>query len=415
MNAWREVALGELIEISHGYAFKGEYFSEGGEKRVVTPGNFFEAGGFRDRGAKQKSYDGPIPAQYILNPGEIVVAMTEQAHGLLGSSGLVPDTGTWLHNQRIGRVRFRDRSTSRRFVYYLFNTPAIRAQISATATGAKVRHTAPERILAVKAVVPDPPMQARIATVLSAFDELIEINERRIDLLERLVRALYVDWFVRFRYPGHDGANGIPPGWQRRPASQVLIVNPRVRSSQTSFPKVTMGDVDERLAVVFPSEQVTRASGSRFQRDDVLFARITPCLENGKTALVKFLERDSMGVGSTEFIVLRGNVVGPAFTYCAARSDPVREHAIKSMSGASGRQRVASNAFDSVEIVEPSKAAADEFERQAGPLLDGSFVLASQNRALARVRDLLLPRLVTGRLDLSDVDLGDLLPDEDAE
>lgn len=154
------------------------------------------------------------------------------------------------------------------------------------------------------------------------------------------------------------------------------------------------------------------ATGSRFELGDVLFARITPCLENGKTALVQFLEHGEMAVGSTEFIVLRGISVGPSFTYCAARSDEFRRHAIQTMSGADGRQRVASEAFDTLQLVEPSAEISDAFERVVGPLLESAYAVAVQNRALARTRDLLLPRLVTGRLDISDVDLGGLLEEE---
>lgn len=205
MSEWHDTTLGELMDISHGFAFKGEFFSEGGDTRLVTPGNFYEAGGFRDRGDKQKSYDGPVPERYVLEPGDVVVAMTEQAAGLLGSSGIVPSTGRWLHNQRIGRVHIREGAADKRFIYYLFNTPAVRAHVSATATGAKVRHTAPERILSVCAAVPSPGVQARVGAVLAAFDELIAINTRRIELLEGLARLLYREWFVRFRFPGHEG------------------------------------------------------------------------------------------------------------------------------------------------------------------------------------------------------------------
>ena len=192
--------------------------------------------------------------------------------------------------------------------------------------------------------------------------------------------------------------------------SDVFIINPRIRATQTSYEKVTMGDLNERLATVFPSQRVSRPSGTRFEKDDVLLARITPSLENGKTGLVKFLTPGEIAVGSTEFIVLRGKVVGPAFAYCAARSDRVRDHAVRSMSGASGRQRVATDAFNSLQIVEPPPDVAEEFERTAGPWLDMGYELARQSQALAKTRDLLLPALVTGRRDVSKVALGLLLP-----
>jgi type I restriction enzyme S subunit len=193
-------------------------------------------------------------------------------------------------------------------------------------------------------------------------------------------------------------------------ASDALEVNPRLASGDGPYPKVTMGDVNERSSHVIPSATVERPSGSRFERDDVLLARITPCLENGKTALVKFLEPDEIGVGSTEFAVLRGRRVGPAFVYCAARSEHLREHAVKSMSGASGRQRIASNCFDTLRLVEPSALIASRFEVTAQPMLQEVYERRLQSDALAATRDLLLPRLVTGRLDTSDIDLGELLP-----
>ena len=200
---------------------------------------------------------------------------------------------------------------------------------------------------------PDLATQRRIAAVTAAFDELIEINERRIELLEDLARSLYREWFVQLRFPGHGESletGRVPQKWQVLPASTALEVNPRIRVEQDSFPKVVMADISERFSHVVPSAVADRATGSRFLRGDVLLARITPCLENGKTALALFLDEGQMGVGSTEFIVLRGKSVGSAFVYCAARSDDFREQAIKTMSGASGRQRVANDCLDSLLI-----------------------------------------------------------------
>jgi len=347
-----------------------------------------------------------------VTPQQDDIVFTHEA--TLHRYALIPRGFHGCLGRRLALIRpHRDRADPR-YLHQALRSPAWRSTVEERViSGATVDRIPLIDFPSFPIRVPNLGTQRRIAAVLAAFDELIAINERRIELLEDLARSLYREWFVRLRFPGHNSKiDGLPDAWQHRPASQVFTVNPRIRSDQAAFPKVTMRDVDERFATVFPSEVVARASGSRFQRDDVLFARITPCLENGKTALAKFLDRGVMGVGSTEFIVLRGVTVGPAFTYCAARSDAVRQHAIKSMSGASGRQRVASNAFDALELVEPSAEVAAAFERCVGPLLDEGFALASQDRALARTRDLLLPRLVTGRLDISDIDLGDLLPAE---
>lgn len=99
-----EAPLSELCDIKHGYAFEGEFFAQEGDYALLTPGNYFESGGYRDRGEKQKYFTGSIPSDYILSEGDLLVAMTEQAAGLLGSPLLVPEPDRFLHNQRLGLV-----------------------------------------------------------------------------------------------------------------------------------------------------------------------------------------------------------------------------------------------------------------------------------------------------------------------
>src|SRR5258706_6702568 len=96
---WRQCTLGELIRIKHGWAFKGEFFSDTGKYIVLTPGNFDEKGGFRIRPGKDRAYSDNFPEAYILKEGDVIVAMTEQAPGLLGSSALIPESDRFLHNQ----------------------------------------------------------------------------------------------------------------------------------------------------------------------------------------------------------------------------------------------------------------------------------------------------------------------------
>jgi hypothetical protein len=183
MKTWRDCKLGDLLQIKHGFAFLGEHFGSTGTHVVLTPGNFLEEGGFKERSDKAKWYSGPIPDDYVLNEGDLIVAMTEQAEGLLGSSALIPRSGVYLHNQRLGLVQIRDRKQAdQHFIYYLFNSKPVRQQIRGSASGTKIRHTAPSRIADVKVSVPPLPVQRRIAGILSAYDELMENSQRRIRL-----------------------------------------------------------------------------------------------------------------------------------------------------------------------------------------------------------------------------------------
>jgi type I restriction enzyme S subunit len=141
-----------------------------------------------------------------------------------------------------------------------------------------------------------------------------------------------------------------------------------------------------------------KATSVKFRNGDVLLARITPCLENGKTAYVNFLGTDEVACGSTEFIVLRGRQVSPYFTYCLARTHDFRENAIKSMIGSSGRQRVQVSCFDEFGIGLPPKPLLDQFDEFAASCFSMITNLQRQNEQLMRARDLLLPRLMNGEI-----------------
>jgi len=161
MSGWRQCKLGELLEIKHGFAFLGEHFADQGTHIVLTPGNFFDEGGFKHKGDKEKWYRGPIPSDYVLDAGDLIVAMTEQAEGLLGSSAIIPRSGLYLHNQRLGLVQLRDsEQADKHFVYYVFNSKPVRQQIRGSASGTKIRHTVPSRIADLKVSVPPPPHSA---------------------------------------------------------------------------------------------------------------------------------------------------------------------------------------------------------------------------------------------------------------
>lgn len=188
-EGWQESALSNICTIKHGFAFKSEYFCDKAEYTLLTPGNFFEAGGYRDRGAKQKYYDGPVPDSFILKGGDLLVAMTEQAAGLLGSPILVPTAGVYLHNQRLGLVQPRPGvEWVNEFFFHIFNTSHLRDQLHRTGTGQKVRHTSPGKIGDV--VVYFPATAAEQSAVASQLDDLWSQTEQLYDAYSKRLEKL---------------------------------------------------------------------------------------------------------------------------------------------------------------------------------------------------------------------------------
>ena len=195
--------------------------------------------------------------------------------------------------------------------------------------------------------------------------------------------------------------DGVPEGWTHVSTPKAIAINPATRlSSNDEHWYVEMSDLPTDSMVIQNAIMRDGRSGSKFRNGDTLFARITPCLENGKTGFVNFMTDDEVGKGSTEFIVLRSKHVTPEYVYCLARNYDFRENAIKSMIGSSGRQRVQESCFDKFMIWIPPKALLSLFDEIAKPTFQLIQYLHSQNQKLKISRDLLLPRLMSGEIEL---------------
>ena len=180
----------------------------------------------------------------------------------------------------------------------------------------------------------------------------------------------------------------------------MIDVNPRrVLKAGTLAPYLDMKNLPRTGHNA--EEVVPRAAGSgmKFQNGDTLLARITPCLENGKTCLVDFLREGQVGWGSTEYIVLAPKPpLPPQFGYLLARSEVLRNFAIQNMTGTSGRQRVPAECFNTFQIAVPPALLAQRFGELTGPMTAAAKANADQSRTLGTLRDRLLPKLLSGAL-----------------
>lgn len=194
---WVKKPFSELCDIKHGYAFEGEFYSSDGEYVLLTPGNFYEQGGYRDRGENQKYYIGKIPIGYVLNCGDLLVAMTEQAAGLLGSPILVPEADKFLHNQRLGLLTKRPGvAWTNEFFFHVFNTEPVRKAIHASASGAKVRHTSPRKIGEIVFSFPCSALeQKRIADCITFIDDIITAATQELDATKTHKKGLMQQLF----------------------------------------------------------------------------------------------------------------------------------------------------------------------------------------------------------------------------
>nr|WP_319020576.1 restriction endonuclease subunit S [Vibrio litoralis] len=176
-EGWEWCRVDDVMVLKHGYAFKSSYFSEDSKAYILTtPGSFYETGGFRDRGNKTKYYDGPLDQEFIFKANDLIIPLTEQAPGLLGSAAFIPDDGkTYLHNQRLAKLTPYLDLVSKEYIYWYFNSPYLRSELARTCSGTTVRHSSPIKVQMTLFAIPPINEQSNI---VAKVDELMAICDK---------------------------------------------------------------------------------------------------------------------------------------------------------------------------------------------------------------------------------------------
>jgi type I restriction enzyme S subunit len=313
------------------------------------------------------------------------------------------------------------------FLYYLFKSPDVRERIRSIAIGSSVPGFNLGQLRSIRIRAPELPDQRAIAHILCVLDDKIQLNRRINHDLEELARILFTSWFVDFDpvaakrdgktpigipfetidlFPSHfeDSELGpIPQGWRATGLDKAFELNPKreLRNGEVA-PYLEMSAMPTSGHA--PESWALRAAGSgmRFMNGDTLMARITPCLENGKTAFVDFLEDGQVGWGSTEYIVMRSRPPLPhVISYLLARDEDFRAFAIQGMTGSSGRQRVGTDVLARHKLAVPSDPRVfNAFGTIVEPLFEMAKANFAESRTLAALRDTLLGPLLSGELTI---------------
>ena len=287
----------------------------------------------------------------------------------------------------------------------------------------------PTDIECLKFKLPPLPEQRAISHTLDALDDKIELNRRMSETLEEIAQALFKSWFVDFdpvrakmegRWRRGESLPGLPAdlwelfpdsmmksemgelpeGWNAAPLTELIEINPKRFLQQGEIaPYLDMANMPTIGHVPHIITNRPFGSGVKFTNGDTLVARITPCLENGKTAYVDFLSNGEIGWGSTEYIVMQPKPPLPSeFAYCLSRSASFRKFAIQNMTGTSGRQRVSVKALSQFMLPSPTRHVAESFGVKIQLLLERASKAIQVSRTLTILRDALLPRLISGNL-----------------
>lgn len=414
MKGWAEFNLERLVQIKHGFAFKGEFFADEPTNDILlTPGNFSIGGGFKSD--KLKYYSGMVPSDYVLKEGDLIVTMTDLSKeaDTLGFAAKVPkmDSKRFLHNQRIGLVTLIDDKVDIGFIYWLMRTYSYQRYVAGSATGATVKHTSPTKIRSYKFIAPKSIItQRKIASILSAYDDLIENNLKRIKLLEELAQRTYEEWFVKFRVKGAelkvDKEKGLPEGWEVKKLKDVCH---RIQSGGTPSRANDLfwqdGTIDwfktkelQDSWLIASEEKITsnslkNSSAKTFPKNTILMAiYASPTL--GRLGI---LNHESSCNQAALGFVCNDKIITWEWLYF--KLFELRDR-FNGIARGAGQQNISAELVKDQDFILPPFKIISLFTKFISPVFNQTLILHRQNLSLKEARDILLPRLMSGKMEV---------------
>lgn len=432
MTEWRDVKLSDLISIKHGYAFKGEFFSEEETSYIlVTPGNFNIGGGFKSD--KFKWYNGEIPIDYILKKDDLIVTMTDLSKNgdTLGYSALVPELNgkMLLHNQRIGLVEIKSQKIDKLFLYWLMRTSVYQKSIVNTASGSTVKHTSPDRICQFSFSRPPLDIQRKIAGILGALDDKIEVLRAQNKTLEQMAQAVFQSWFVDFDivrakaaglpaadvckkyhitpdiydlFPSTFSADNLPLGWEKKKLGDMVCnVKENIKAGRETIikPYVPIDCISSKTLTLYESKSGEEAQSSliSFRQKDILFGAMRAYFHKVCIAPYEGTTR------STAFVLRPYKQKDLSFSLLSVFQKNCIDFASMNSKGSTMPYAVWDHCLSDYQTEASSSTIRDAFNNIVEPYLDKLIENSKQIRTLEQTRDTLLPQLISGKLDVENM------------
>jgi len=388
MSTWTKQKLGDVLEVSTGYPFKSNTFVASGEYGLVTIRNVQENRFDGSCDSRIDAIPDNVPKFCFLNEGDILLSLT----GNVGRVCRVAD-GKYLLNQRVAKLSPKE-GNNPNFLFSYLRQPAFRHRLENISNGVAQMNLSPIELENIELSVPDLPTQTRIASVLSAYDDLIENNEKRIKALEEMAQLLYTEWFVKFKFPGHEKVKlidsgtvygKIPEGWEVKNVESLI----------------------KRIPV-----------GKKYENKNVFETGKVPVLDQGKSGFIGF-HNDEPGVQASienPVIVFANhtcyqNII--VYPFSAIQNVlpfiPNDDRSIVWLHWAT-KDLIKFNdykghwpEFMAKKLIVPTTDLTKKFGSLVGEYVAMRYKLQKENQTLSKTRDLLIPQLVTGRRELKNI------------
>jgi hypothetical protein len=395
----KKYKLGELIEVSRGASLKGDFYAASGKYIRLTCGNFdYRNNSFKENTSKDNLfYIGEFKAEFLLEKGDLITPLTEQAIGLLGSTAWIPESGKYIQSQDIAKIICKEELLDKKFAYYLISSNMVKQQLSAAAQQTKIRHTSPDKIKDCTVWLPSLEKQKQIGQLLFDLDRKIELNHAINHNLEAMAKQLYDYWFVQFDFPDKNGkpykSSGgkmvwneklkreLPRGWEVTKIGSILdkvIITPRL-STDEYLPSGTYPIIDQTTDVYYAGFT---------ERKEAVVNQYPAVIFGDHSCVVKYVNFPFVrGADGTQVILSKDSNIPIEYLY----------YAIKGVKIGKGYARHFSFLKEQPVIV-PSEKEVKDFEN----IVQTFFEQITRNRketlSLTKQRDELLPLLMNGQV-----------------
>ena len=398
----RKYKLRDLIEVTRGASLSGDFYAASGKYIRLTCGNFdYHNNCFKENTSKDNLYyTGEFRTEFLLDKGDLITPLTEQAIGLLGSTAWIPESGKYIQSQDIAKITCKEELLDKKFAYYLISSNMVKQQLGAAAQQTKIRHTSPDKIKDCTVWLPSLAEQKQIGQLLFDIDRKIEINRAINHNLETMAKQLYDYWFVQFDFPDENGkpykSSGgqmvwneklkreIPGGWKVTNIGSILdkvFITPRL-STDEYLPSGTYPIIDQATDVYYAGFT---------EREEAVVNQYPAVVFGDHSCAVKYVNFPFVrGADGTQVILSKDSNIPIEYLY----------YAMKCVKIGKGYARHFSFLKEQPVIV-PSEKEVKDFEDTAQTFFEQITRNRKEILSLTKQRDELLPLLMNGQVSVN--------------
>lgn len=416
MKEWKMVKLGDIGEFLNGLNFSREL--KGFGMKLINVKDIFEGMFINfDSLDKVDLENKKSIEKYFVKEGDLFFVRSSVKREGVGLVSLAKksDLNT-VHCGFIIRFRITSSEVDNLFLTYLLRSPYYRQSLIGVSGGSAITNLSQKALSRLKVKLPPLSIQKKIASILSAYDDLIEINTRRIKVLEEMAQSIYVEWFVKFRFPGHEKVRlvkseigMIPEGWEVKKLSEVVKTQYGYTESAVDEeigPKFLRGtDINKTTyidwaTVPFCQIDLTNYEKYKLNKGDIVVIRMA---DPGKVGII---EKDINAVFASYLIRLKiiSDDISPYYLFYFLLSDRYQGYITGASTGTT-RKSASAKVVTDIEMLIPSKKLMNQFESTVRLLREKVNLLLEKNNNLKKTRDFLLPKLISGEIDVSKINV----------